>query len=54
MKKLFILFAIFTIVATTAQSVGINADGSAANTSAMLCEFNYKRLLTSSYDINAA
>ena len=36
MKKLFILFAIFTTVATTAQSVGINADGSAANASAML------------------
>ena len=36
MKKLFILFAIFTTFATMAQSVGINADGSAANTSAML------------------
>jgi hypothetical protein len=36
MKKLFILFAIFTTVATMAQSVGINADGSAANASAML------------------
>ena len=36
MKKLLILFAIFTTVAATAQSVGINADGSAANTSAML------------------
>jgi uncharacterized protein (TIGR02145 family) len=36
MKKLLILFAIFTTVATTAQSVGINADGSAANASAML------------------
>ena len=36
MKKLFILFAIFTTVATTAQSVGINADGSNANASAML------------------
>ena len=36
MKKLFILFAIFTTFATTAQSVGINADGSAANASAML------------------
>jgi uncharacterized protein (TIGR02145 family) len=36
MKKLFILFAIFTTFATTAQSVGINADGSAANVSAML------------------
>ena len=36
MKKLFILFAIFTTFATTAQSVGINTDGSAANSSAML------------------
>jgi uncharacterized protein (TIGR02145 family) len=36
MKKLFILFAIFTTFATKAQSVGINADGSAANASAML------------------
>jgi uncharacterized protein (TIGR02145 family) len=36
MKKLFILFAIFTTFATMAQSVGINADGTAANTSAML------------------
>jgi uncharacterized protein (TIGR02145 family) len=36
MKKLFILFAIFTTFAATAQSVGINADGSAANASAML------------------
>jgi uncharacterized protein (TIGR02145 family) len=36
MKKLLILLAIFTTVATTAQSVGINADGSAANASAML------------------
>jgi hypothetical protein len=36
MKKLFILLAIFSTVATTAQSVGINADGSAANASAML------------------
>ena len=36
MKKLLILFAIFTTVAATAQSVGINADGSTANTSAML------------------
>jgi uncharacterized protein (TIGR02145 family) len=36
MKKLFILVAIFTTFASTAQSVGINADGSAANTSAML------------------
>jgi uncharacterized protein (TIGR02145 family) len=36
MKKLFILFAIFTTVAATAQSVGINADGSPANASAML------------------
>ena len=36
MKKLFILLAIFTAVAGMAQSVGINADGSAANASAML------------------
>lgn len=36
MKKLFILFVIFTTVASTAQSVGINADGSVANSSAML------------------
>jgi hypothetical protein len=36
MKKLFILLAIFTTFATTAQSVGINADGSVANASAML------------------
>ncbi|CAN1534262.1 Fib_succ_major, fibrobacter succinogenes major paralogous domain [Flavobacteriaceae bacterium] len=36
MKKLFILLAIFTTVATTAQSVGINDDGSAANASAIL------------------
>jgi len=36
MKKLFILLAIFATVATTAQSVGINADGSAADTSAIL------------------
>jgi uncharacterized protein (TIGR02145 family) len=36
MKKILILLAIFTTVATTAQSVGINADGSAANASAML------------------
>ena len=36
MKKLTILIAIFTTFATTAQSVGINADGSAANASAML------------------
>jgi uncharacterized protein (TIGR02145 family) len=36
MKKLFILLAIFTSFATMAQSVGINADGSAANASAML------------------
>ena len=36
MKKLFILLAIFTTVAATAQSVGINADGSVANASAML------------------
>jgi uncharacterized protein (TIGR02145 family) len=36
MKKLIILLAIFTTVASMAQSVGINADGSAANASAML------------------
>jgi uncharacterized protein (TIGR02145 family) len=36
MKKLIILLAIFTTFATTAQSVGINADGSTANASAML------------------
>ena len=36
MKKLIILLAIFTTVATTAQSVGINDDGSAANASAIL------------------
>ena len=36
MKKLFILLVIFTTVATTAQSVGINADGSAANATAIL------------------
>ena len=36
MKKLIILLAIFTTFATTAQSVGINADGSAANSSAIL------------------
>jgi hypothetical protein len=36
MKKLFILFAIFTTVATMAHSVGINADGSTANTSVIL------------------
>lgn len=36
MKKLFILFAICTTVAATAQSVGINADGTTANSSAML------------------
>jgi uncharacterized protein (TIGR02145 family) len=36
MKKLLILFAIFTTVAAMAQSVGINADGSAADASAML------------------
>ena len=36
MKKIFLLVSIFATVATTAQSVGINADGSAANTSAML------------------
>ena len=36
MKKLFILFAIFTTFATTAQSVGINADGGTPNASAIL------------------
>ena len=36
MKKLFISFAIFTSLAAKAQSVGINADGSVANSSAML------------------
>jgi hypothetical protein len=36
MKKLLILFAIFTTVAATAQSVGINTDGSTANASAIL------------------
>ena len=36
MKKLLILLAIFTSIAATAQSVGINADGSVANTTAML------------------
>ena len=36
MKKLFILFAFCTTVASMAQSVGINADGSTANTSAIL------------------
>ena len=36
MKKILILIAIFTTFAATAQSVGINADGSAANASAML------------------
>ena len=36
MKKLIILLAIFTTVATTAQSVGINANGSTANASAIL------------------
>ena len=36
MKKLIILVAIFTAVAGMAQSVGINADGSAANATAML------------------
>jgi hypothetical protein len=36
MKKIFILFAIFTTFATMAQSVGINTDGSTANASAML------------------
>ena len=36
MKKLIIVLFIFTTVVTTAQSVGIIADGSAANTSAML------------------
>ena len=36
MKKIIVLLAIFTTFATMAQSVGINADGSAANPSAML------------------
>ena len=36
MKKLIILLAIFTTVAATAQSVGINADGSVANATAIL------------------
>jgi uncharacterized protein (TIGR02145 family) len=36
MKKLLILLTIFTTFAAMAQSVGINADGSAANASAML------------------
>ena len=36
MKKILILLAIFTTVAASAQSVGINTDGSAANASAML------------------
>jgi hypothetical protein len=36
MKKLIILLAIFTAFAATAQSVGINADGSAANATAIL------------------
>ena len=36
MKKLLILLAIFTTFATMAQSVGINADGSTADASAML------------------
>jgi hypothetical protein len=36
MKKIIILLAVFTSIASTAQSVGINADGSAANASAML------------------
>ena len=36
MKKILILLAIFTTFASTAQSVGINADGSTANASAIL------------------
>lgn len=36
MKKLFILFAITTTIATTAQSVAINTTGSAAHSSAVL------------------
>ena len=36
MKKILVLFAIFTSFAASAQSIGINADGSAANNSAML------------------
>jgi hypothetical protein len=31
MKKLLILLAIFTSIAATAQSVGINTDGGTAN-----------------------
>ena len=38
MKKLFILYAIFTSIVATAQSVGINADGNTANSSSMLNE----------------
>ena len=36
MKKILVLFSIFTSFAASAQSVGINADGSTANSSAML------------------
>ena len=36
MKKLIILLAIFTTIVVSAQSVGINTDGSTADTSAML------------------
>lgn len=36
MKKIFLLLSIFTSIVATAQSVGINTDGSTANTSAML------------------
>lgn len=36
MKKLLVLLAIFTSIVATAQSVGINTDGSTANTSAIL------------------
>jgi hypothetical protein len=36
MKKILILLAILTSIVATAQSVGINADGGAANASAML------------------
>lgn len=36
MKKIFILISILTSMAATAQSVGINTDGSTADPSAML------------------
>ncbi|CAN1534205.1 hypothetical protein MCEGE10_01505 [Flavobacteriaceae bacterium] len=54
MKKLIILLAIFTTFATTAQSVGINADGSAANASAMLdVSSTTKGVFTSTDDLCA-